>query len=337
MADGTPPPSEKVRFATVIPSQGPFAEAKAVRDLLQGAEDLGYDGGWFGDRVAVPHYASHLTPPNWLDAMACCLVGAGATTRLRLGTDVLVAPLRQPVSLVRQLATADVLSDGRMTAGVGVGYLRGEFAAVHAPPYEARGLVTDEFLEVLRLALSADPAVEQAFEGSWFGFDGLHFGPRPVQQPFPIWVGGNIRSAQRRAALLGNGWHPLFPSPEAYRAGRELITALRPSIDDFTFSYSCPEVHVRMGATAEPPVFHVYGGSTLPEDFSYAPPPPVDGEGRSRFIGTPEEVRGDVATYVDAGVRHFLLRFWTTQADIGVSGVLRRMQAFAEEVAPAFR
>ena len=91
-----------------------------------------------------------------------------------------------------------------------------------------------------------------------------------------------------------------------------------------------------MGAAGEPPVSHVYDASSLPEDFSYAPPPPVDGDGRPRFIGTPEEVRGDVATYIDAGVRHFLLRFWTTQADIGVTGVLRRMQTFVEEVAPAF-
>ena len=331
-------PPAAPRFGMVVPAQGPFGDPTAVRDIVQAAEALGYDGAWFGDRVAVPAYASSLTPPNWFDALTCCLVGIGATTRLRFGTDVLVAPYRNPVMLARQLATADQLSGGRITAGLGVGYLRGEFAAVGAPEYEHRGQVTDEVLEVLRLALDADPDQPQSFAGRWFTFDEVHLGPRPVQTPFPLWVGGNGVSAQRRAARLGTGWHPLFPTPEAYRRGRQRIIELRGSAEGFTFSYSCPETAVLHGrTTSEPATSHVYDPSLIPADFGYAPAPPAAPDGRPRFIGTADEVVSDVATFVEAGVEHFVLRFWTTQPDMGVDDVLKRMEDFDAEVAARYR
>lgn len=323
------------RFGVVVPSQGPFGDPVAVRDLVQTAEALGYESAWFGDRVAVPAYAAALTPPNWFDALTCCLVGIGATTTLRFGTDVLIAPLRHPVALARQVATADQLSGGRLTLGLGVGYLRGELAAGGAPPYEDRGAVTDEVLAVLRLALGADPGVPQSFAGRWWSFDDVHFGPRPVQRPFPLWVGGNGPSAQRRAALLGTGWHPLFPTPDAYREGRERIVALRGSGDGFTFSYSCPEVDVRPAGSV-PARSHVFDPAAVPADFRYAPAPPSTPEGRPRFIGTADEVAGDVAAFAGAGVDHFVLRFWTTQPDMGVAEVAGRMERFAEEVAVRF-
>ena len=333
-----PPASGSARFGVVVPSQGPFGDPVAVRDVVQATESLGYESAWFGDRVAVPGYAAALIPPNWFDALTCCLVGMGATTTLRFGTDVLIAPLRNPVGLARQVATADQLSGGRLTLGLGVGYLRGELVAGGAPPYEERGPVTDEVLDVLRLALAADPDVPESFAGRWSHFEDLHFGPRPVQNPFPLWVGGNGLLAQQRAARLGTGWHPLFPTPEAYREGWQRITDLRGSADGFTFSYSCPEVAVGpRPARSEPAVSHVYDPSSLPADFRYAPPPPTTSEGRPRFIGTADEVIGDVATFIDAGVEHFVLRFWTTQPDMGVADVVARMETFATEVAVRFR
>jgi alkanesulfonate monooxygenase SsuD/methylene tetrahydromethanopterin reductase-like flavin-dependent oxidoreductase (luciferase family) len=107
------------RFGMVMPSQGPFGDLTALPYIVQAAEALGFDGAWFGERVAVPAYASSLTPSNWFEALACCLVGIGATTRLRFGTDVLVAPYRNPVVLARQLATADQLSRGGSPPGWG--------------------------------------------------------------------------------------------------------------------------------------------------------------------------------------------------------------------------
>jgi alkanesulfonate monooxygenase SsuD/methylene tetrahydromethanopterin reductase-like flavin-dependent oxidoreductase (luciferase family) len=191
---------------------------------------------------------------------------------------------------------------------------------------------------VLRLALDADPDQPKSFDGRWFNFDQVHFGPRPVQTPFPLWVGGNGLSAQRRAARLGTGWHPLFPTPEAYRQGRQRIVELRGSADGFAFLYSCPETAVLHGrTTSEAATSHVYDTMLISSDFNYAPAPPVAPGGRPRFIGTAGEVASDVAAFVEAGVDHFLLQFWTTQPDMGVDDVLKRMEDFDAEVAARFR
>lgn len=328
----------KPRFSTVVPTQGPFADPGAFRALVAAAEELGFEGAWFGDRVAVPRYAAALTPPNWFDALACCAAAAGATRRLRLGTDVLVAPLRHPVALARFLATADQLSGGRMVAGLGVGYLRGEFAAVARDRYHRRGDVTDEVLEVLRLALAPAPQSPRSFHGRWFTFDELCFGPPPLQDPFPLWAGGNSAAAQRRAATLANGWHPLFPTPEAYQQGRQRIEALLGSPDGFTFSLSCPQTTVVTGHQAGrlDPGHHGGGAAAIPDDFTYAPPPPMDPSGRPRFMGTPEQVAGDVERYLSAGVEHFVLRFFTTQPEMTPTAIIDQLSAFATQVAARF-
>jgi probable F420-dependent oxidoreductase len=325
------------RFAAAVPSHGPFGDPVAVRDLVQAAEDLDYDGAWFSDRVAVPAYTASFHSANWFDALACMLVGVGATRRLRFGSDVLVAPFRNPVLLARQLATADQLSGGRITIGIGVGYVRGEFEAVGAPDVAHRGAVTDEVLEILRLALDAEPAVPISFAGRWFSFEDLHFGPRTIQAPFPLWVAGNSRPALRRAARLGTGWHPLFPTPEQYRQGRDAILAARGSAAGFTFCLSCPETEVRFDREGSH-VDHPYERlGKIPDEFSWGPPIPVDPSGRTRFRGTPDQVAGDVQSFVEAGVDYFILRFWSTEPDMSVAEVVRRMQRVKDEVVSRYQ
>src|SRR5687767_11622515 len=87
------------RYGVVVPTSGPWADAGMVRDAVMAAEDLGYDTVWFGDHVVIPDYAAHLSPPAWLEPLATAAVCAGATSRIRFGTDVLVLPYRNPVYL----------------------------------------------------------------------------------------------------------------------------------------------------------------------------------------------------------------------------------------------
>ena len=132
---------------------------------------------------------------------------AGQTSRIGLGTSVMIVPHRNPLVAAKSIATLDVLSGGRVILGVGVGWLREEFEVLDLPPFDERGAVTDEYLRAfIELWTSDNPS----FHGKYVQFDDISFLPKPVQKPHPpIWIGGESRPAIRRAAQLGNGWHPL--------------------------------------------------------------------------------------------------------------------------------
>ena len=325
-------------FGVVVPSWGEYGDPARIREVIVAAEDLGYHTAWFGDHIVIPDYAAHISAPNWFDPLTCCIFGAGITTTLRFGTDVLVAPYRNPVVLAKMLSTADQLCDGRLTLGVGVGYVSGEFTALGAPPYEERGAITDEYLSVLDALWGSDGPI--SFDGRYIHLHDVHFAPRPRQRPFPVFVGGNGAAAYRRAARYGTGWHPLFPTPDAYRAGRDAILRRRAEAgrtDGFTFSYSCPHTQVVVEArhdVAHQATYSDFG--EVPDEYNYAPAPPAAGDGRPMFVGTPEQLVADVSGFVAAGVEHFALRFWAGSPGVEPAAVVEQMRRFAEDVAPAF-
>jgi probable F420-dependent oxidoreductase len=320
-------------FGVCIPATGPLADPVAFGDAVDAIEALGYEDVWFGDHVAVPKYAAHITSADWLEPISCCLLALGRTTRLRAGTDVLVVPYRNPLLLAKMAATADALSGGRLVLGVGVGYLRGEFVALGAD-YDRRGAVTDEYLRALG-ALWDSAGAPTSFAGEAITFDDVCMGPRPTRGRVPVWVGGNVPAALRRAATLGDGWHPLFPAPADYRRGRETIVDARGSSDGFTFSVSLATTKVLdRGATFTPTT---WSGVDVPDDFGYAPAVPMTDDGRIRFIGDPEQVAADVDDYVAAGAEHFTLRFSAGGDDTTVAEFLDQVERFASEVAPRVR
>ncbi len=323
-----------MQFGVVVPSHGAWADPGVIRAGIQAAEDLGFEAVWFGDHVVVPDYAAHLLAPRWYDPLACMLVGAGATRRIRLGSDVLVLPYRNPVVLSQLLAGADQLCGGRLILGAGVGYVSGEFAALGAP-YPARGAVSDEYLRVLRLLWESDGPV--SFEGRWVRLDKVHAAPPPLQSPFPVWVGGNGSAGRRRAALLGSGWHPLFPTPEEYASGRQQILALRREAGvDGPFAWSLSTAMTAVLLEGEQPAaFTGYAGQAdVPAEFGYAPSPPSAPSGRLRGMGSPAEVAGDLGEYARAGVEHATLRFWIGAPDFGIDDLVEQLRRFAEQVRP---
>lgn len=323
-----------MQYGVVIPTQAHFADPGAIRAFIAAAEDLDYHTAWFGDHVIIPGYAVHLSPPNWYDAIAVALVGAGMTTRLRFAPDVLVLPYRNPVELAHVVASADQLSGGRITLATGIGYIRGEFDALGAPPYERRGRVTSEYLRVLRTLWESDGAV--SFAGDYITLDDVHQGPAPLQDPFPLWVGGNSDAAIARAAQLGNGWHPLFPTPETYRAARDRIVQQRAAdglTEPFTFSLSCPGTQVIVDPSADDGPADLSGYGDVPDEYHYAPAFPMI-DGRQRFVGQPAELAADVRAYAEAGVQHLALRFWTVDPTATVDAVIDQMRLWQELVAP---
>ncbi len=137
---------------------------------------------------------------------------AGKTSRLRLVTSVTVVPHRPAVLQAKMLATIDVLSKGRLTFGIGAGWMKEEFEALGVPPFAERGTVTDEYLMACRELWTKD---DPRFEGKYVKFANVLFEPKPVQKPHPpIWVGGESGPALRRTARLGDGWYPIGTNPQ---------------------------------------------------------------------------------------------------------------------------
>jgi len=329
--------SEGVSFGVVIPTYGDYASPDAITELVARSEELGFENIWFADRAAVPSYALAFCDPNWYESLACVFTALGATSRIRVGTDVLVLPYREPLLLARMTATAARLSHGRLVLGVGVGYLKGEFAALEVD-ISQRGAITDEYLTILRQAWAADNPISHT--GAHRSYADINSGPALDGDAIPVWVGGNHPAAFTRAARFGDGWHPLFPTPDDYASGRAAIErALAANGRDagaFSWSYSCPETKIldESGATHVSYTYEAAG--EIPDDFTYAPPTPTADDGRPRFLGTVDEVSGDIAQFVDAGVRHFALRFFAGSPGFGVDQFEAQLERFADEVAPRF-
>ena len=136
---------------------------------------------------------------------------AGATERVRIGSTVIILPYRDPVVQAKMFSSLDVLTNGRVICGVGVGWLEKEFDTLRVP-YADRGPMSDECLEVMRCLWTED---EPEYHGRFFDFDGVQMYPKPVQKPhIPIWVGGHTGRALRRTAKYGDAWHPTRQTPD---------------------------------------------------------------------------------------------------------------------------
>lgn len=320
-----------MRIGVVIPTYDQFADGDLFARIVRAIEDLGYDSAWFGDHIVFPGDLPEYLDPCWLEAVSCAIHGLGMTSRLTFGTDVLVAPYRNPLTLAKMAATASVLSPGRLQIGLGIGWLEGEFDALGVPPYSVRAPVTEEYLEVMRLVFENEGP--QSYDGKWVGFDDVQFAPKP-RGPLPLLVGGNHAKALRRAALLGDGWHPLFMTEQDYAAGRAEIERIRAEhaiTRPFTFSYSCSQTRLLSG-TAEPVLAH---GSKTSKGSSYAPAYPCAADGRVRFVGSAEELREDCLAFAAAGAEQLVLRFAVTRdATMNPESYIAQLEAFAEEVLP---
>jgi len=176
--------------------------------VAEHAEAAGIESLWVSEHLVV---SDPRTPPSpmeptdpILDPVVSLAFAAARTTTLRLGSGVIVLPLRNPLILAKELASLDVLSEGRVLVGIGVGYVETEFRAIGVP-FDHRGDRTDEYLGAMRAIWTQE---HPAFEGRHVAFGGVQAHPRPVQRPHPpIVVGGWTPPALRRAAEHGNGWY----------------------------------------------------------------------------------------------------------------------------------
>jgi probable F420-dependent oxidoreductase len=300
---------------------GPMASPEAVRALAQQAEAVGFDSVWVPDHIVAPRrvtsfypYAADGTSPfdpdlPFYDPLAVLTFLASCTERVRLGTHVLIVPYRHPVVTAKILATLDVLSGGRLIVGAGVGWMAEEFRALGAPPFEARGAVTDEYLRLFK-ALWTEEAPHVM--GQYVQVSDIGFQPKPVQQPHPpIWIGGHTGPALRRAAALGDGWMPIGLRPPPHLEPAEMETKI-----------ARLRRYLREAGRAEAAVTISFTGPLV---FSATPEPP-----RPVLSGHPEEIAADLRQYQALGVRNVNLN--VPGGSIGEQ--LEAMERFAREVRP---
>lgn len=203
-----------LRIGARVPNSGPLPAERGIGAMAAELEQAGFDSLWVSDHVIMPAVISSRYPfaadgkvtwpagTPYIDAMIALTAIAAATHRARIGTAVLVLPLRQPVVLAKQAASIDVLSGGRLELGVGAGWLAEEFAALEVP-FADRGERLDEWIEIARAVWTGEPA---PFAGRHYTLPGgLHSGPAPLH-PIPLLIGGHSAAARKRAAIRADGW-----------------------------------------------------------------------------------------------------------------------------------
>ena len=217
-----------MKFGLLPPYRtGCVAEPEWVRRFVQHAEACGFESFYVAEHIVVPAgyesaypYApggrmtlpDHADIPDPLDLLAFV---AAWTSTLQLGTGLLVLPEHHPVHLAKRLATIDRLSGGRLTIGIGVGWLKEEALALGIDP-ATRGARADEAIDAIRTLWRED---EATFDGRFYSFTRACSFPKPVRpEGVPIHVGGHSRAAARRAGRVGDGFHPLGLAGEELEA-----------------------------------------------------------------------------------------------------------------------
>jgi probable F420-dependent oxidoreductase len=276
-----------------LPDPGFF---RAVAEL---AEETGYDSIWAGDHVSFHNPILDVTV-----ALSCF---ASRTDRIAIGAAVVLLPLRHPSLVAREFASLDWLARGRVVLGVGVGGEGGkDFEAVGVDPRE-RGARTDESMRVLRELFSGPDA---SFSGRFFSFDGVTIEPQPAQPGGPpLWVGGASSAAKRRAGRLGDGWAPIWISPERFSEGMDEVRRHAEEAGDdpdaIAAAVMCPALVG--GQSRERLAVH------LAERYAMQVEPHLID--RYCIAGSEEDCAARLRAYADAGVEHLIFNIGCAAGD----------------------
>jgi probable F420-dependent oxidoreductase len=193
-----------MKFGITPINFGPNSYPEKMARVAEAAEEVGFDSVWVGDHPFLSEKQKNMPPSlRILDPIAALAFVAGQTRKVLLGTGILLLPQFNPVIVAKQLASLDVLSNGRLVVGIGVGWSDHEFEVLGLP-FSDRGRRADDYLKAIEVLWSED---RPAYHGQYVSFDKLQSYPHAVQRPHPpIVVGGGSFAAFRRAVESGNGW-----------------------------------------------------------------------------------------------------------------------------------
>ncbi|CAG0941661.1 hypothetical protein ANRL1_00628 [Anaerolineae bacterium] len=293
-----------MQFGVGLENYGRHNSFDVICRVALAAEELGYASVWTTDHVIVPKG----TPEPYehiLESVVTLAMVSTLTRRVRLGTSVIVLPMRNPVLFAKQIATIDAATGGRMIVGLGVGRHEGEFKNLSAN-FRNRGRRLDEDITLLR-ALWSNEIV--SFHGQYTQITDSLFAPLPARKEIPIWIGGGGEPAWKRAAMFGDGWHPNGVPLDIFAEGVKYICD-RKSSRPFTFA---PRFSINMNPSV-PPTFEQRGVL------------------RRRLSGTDDDIRVALREYARAGAEHIPLFF--PMDDLSIA--LKQMERFRRDIAPEF-
>ena len=315
-----------MEFGFSVPSRGALATPDKIVALAKRGEEMDFEIISVSDHIVIPMSIGSRYPysesgeyvgggtGDYLEQLTTLSFLAGHTSKIRLLTGVMVLPHRSPVLAAKMLASIDVLSEGRLIVGCGVGWMREEFEAIGAPPYDERGAVGDEYIRAFKeLWTSYNPS----FEGKYCSFSDVSFLPKPVQRPHPpIWIGGESPPALRRAGRLGDAWYPIGTNPR-FTVG---------TAEQFSDYASRVRGHADAAGRDPGEIDLAYSASWYNDRKAEVLP---SGE-RRIFTGTPNQVADDIKTFEGLGVGHLLFGFQSDTVDESVE----RMERFTTKVRP---
>jgi probable F420-dependent oxidoreductase len=308
-----------MQYGFSLPVRGSLANHDGIVGIAQCGERLGFVSATMADHVVFPtavdsqypYDASgqHPSTGDAIEVLSLMAFVAGCTSTLRLVTSVLIVPHRNPVLAAKMIASTDVLSKGRITLGIGVGWLREEFKALDTAEFDHRGSVTDEYVAIYKRLWGPGPV---EFSGKYYEFGPLRCEPLPYQRPHPpIWIGGHSKPALRRTARYADGWHPLGTVATAELRPPEfqtMLDELRRMTDAAGRNYADITIAfvARLRETALP----------------------IDDPDRMPFSGSAEQLIEDVETYRRMGVSHLSFDFRCPSLEQTTD----RMEWFAQQV-----
>ena len=303
-----------MKFGIVIPLHRDI-DAPVNLELAMNAEMLGFDSIWISDHVALPTKYEGRFSKVLYDPFVLLASIAAKTQKISLGTSIIIVPYRNPIVVAKMVSTIDVLSDGRVVLGVGPGWMEEEFNILGIP-FTERGQRTYEYINIFKELWEKD---EPTFEGEFYSFSKIKFYPKPVQKPHPpIWIGGISKKAIVRAVELGNGWHPVWLSPDQMekkiRYLKRVAKEKGRDLDNFVFS-----IRNRLRILKTPEV--------KKPDFSES-----RGKYTFSFYGTTEEIIHKVRQFESIGVSHIMF-------DLDVENnkeMFKTIEQFSKDIMPSF-
>lgn len=303
-----------MQFGITVPLAGDFDLSHAEM-----AEELGYDAIWVSEHIAfhVPTF----------DAMTSMAALAARSSTIRIGSAIVILPLRPPAAVAKAVSTLDIISGGRVTLGVGVG---GEFPKefeVCGVPIGERGGRTNEAIEVLRALWTQDRA---SYQGKYFQFTEVAMQPKPLQVGGPpIIIGGRSEAALRRAARLGDGFMPYLFTPKQFAAGLDKIHAYAAEVGRQLDRFQATLYQFIYVADAYDEAFR-QANHRLSTNYNQPFDKLVD---RYCAVGTPDACIARLQAYIDAGARDIILVPTTS----GVADFEHQAQRIARDIVPHLR